>query len=180
MERGFSRRGHLRSSPGLEYTRGAFMAAVFARSEMGPIKVDCPGSLENGAGARLFVYGTLRKGFRAHGLLLRFRPRPLGAGHVPGRLYELGDYPGAAEAVGNEDRIQGELYWLPRAEVAFKVLDNFEGFDPARPASNEFERKETMVTLAGGRRIRAWIYRLAPTQARGRRILSGNYALRRK
>jgi gamma-glutamylcyclotransferase (GGCT)/AIG2-like uncharacterized protein YtfP len=156
------------------------MAAVFVRSEMERIKMDVPAPLEISAGARLFVYGTLLKGFRAHGLLLRFRPRPLGAGHVPGRLYDLGEFPGAGEAAGDEDRIQGELYWLPRAEVAFKVLDSFEGFDPARPASNEFERKETIVTLAGRRRIRAWIYRLAPTQARGRRILSGNYALHRK
>jgi gamma-glutamylcyclotransferase (GGCT)/AIG2-like uncharacterized protein YtfP len=156
------------------------MAAVIARSQIERIKMDGPAPLEISAGARLFVYGTLRKGFRAHGLLLRFRPRPLGAGHVPGRLYDLGDCPGAAELAGDADRVYGELYWLPRAEVAFKVLDGFEGFDPARPASGEFERKETMVTMAGGGRLPAWIYWLAPAHACGRRILSGNYALHRK
>ncbi len=142
--------------------------------------MDDSGPLENGAGARLFVYGTLRKGFRSHGLLQRFRPRLLGSGHVPGRLYDLGDYPGAAEGAGDVDRIHGELYWLPRADAAFKVLDSFEGFDPAKPGLNEYSRKETKVTMAGGGRIRAWIYWLSRAHACGRRIPSGNYALHQK
>lgn len=142
--------------------------------------MDRSGPMEKGTGARLFVYGTLRKGFRSHGLLQRCRPRLLGAGLVQGRLYDLGEYPGAAEGAGGADRVHGELYWLPRAEVAFKVLDSFEGFDPARPGSNEFERKETTVTRAGGGEMRAWIYWLSRSHVPGRRILSGNYALHRK
>lgn len=142
--------------------------------------MDSPNPLDNNSGARLFVYGTLRKGFRSHALLQRFRPRLLGTGHVRGRLYSLGEYPGAAESTGDTDRIHGELYWLPRAEVAFKLLDRFEGFDPARPTSNEFERKETTVKMPGGGRIPAWIYWLSRTHASGSRIISGNYALHRK
>lgn len=136
--------------------------------------------MENSAGARLFVYGTLRKGFRAHALLQRFRPRLLGAGHVQGRLYNLGEYPGAVETGRNADRVRGEVYWLPRAKVAFRVLDSFEGFDPARPATNEYERKETTVMIAGGDRMRAWIYWLSRAPASRRQILSGDYALHRK
>jgi len=137
-------------------------------------------ALENGAGARLFVYGTLRNGFRSHGMLQRFRPRFLGAGHVQGRLYSLGEYPGASEGAGDKGRVQGELYWLPRAEAAFRVLDRFEGFDPEHPELNEFTRKETTVTMAGGGEMRAWVYWLSRIHASGRRILSGNYALYRK
>lgn len=142
--------------------------------------MDCPGLMENSAGARLFVYGTLRKGFRAHGLLQRFHARLLGAGHIRGWLYDLGEYPGAAEGTGAQGFVEGELYSLPRAEAAFKVLDGFEGFDPARPASNEFKRKETTVIMAGGGRTRAWIYWLSRAHASKRRILSGNYAPHRK
>jgi len=137
-------------------------------------------ALENGADARLFVYGTLRKGFRSHGLLQRFRPRFLGEGHIQGLLYDLGEYPGAREGAGDGDRVWGELYWLPRAEAAFRVLDRFEGFNPEQPASNEFERQETMVTMAGGGRMRAWVYWLSRTHLSGGRIVSGNYALHRK
>jgi gamma-glutamylcyclotransferase (GGCT)/AIG2-like uncharacterized protein YtfP len=142
--------------------------------------MNSPSPIADEAGARLFTYGTLRKGFRAHELLRRFRPRFLGAGRVQGRLYSLGEYPGASAGTGDGDNVHGELYWLPQAGAAFKVLDRFEGFQPARLASNEFERKETIVTMAGGGETRAWIYWLSPTQSRGRRILSGNYTLHRK
>lgn len=142
--------------------------------------MNSPGPKGDNAGARLFVYGTLRKGFRSHGLLQRFRPRFLGTGHVQGRLFCLGEYPGARECARDTDRVQGELYWLPRAEAAFRVLDGFEGFHPVRLASNEFERKETIVTTAGGGETRAWIYWLSPTHSCGRRIPSGNYAPHRK
>ncbi|TAM82641.1 MAG: gamma-glutamylcyclotransferase [Acidobacteria bacterium] len=46
-------------------------------------------------GARLFVYGTLRKGNQAHELPLGQYPRFIENGHVQGRLYNLGGYPGA-------------------------------------------------------------------------------------
>ncbi|HET7214239.1 MAG TPA: gamma-glutamylcyclotransferase family protein [Terriglobia bacterium] len=138
--------------------------------------MDNPGHLQNRAGGRLFVYGTLRKGFRSHGLLLRCRPRFLGKGHVCGELYDFGEYPGAAEGKSEWARVEGELYWLPRAEVAFKVLDSFEGYDHTRPALDGFERKETIVSMANGDEIRAWIYWLSRKRASGHRIPSGNYA----
>jgi gamma-glutamylcyclotransferase (GGCT)/AIG2-like uncharacterized protein YtfP len=139
-----------------------------------------PRPIGDEAGARLFVYGTLRKGFRSHGLLQRFRPRYLGAGRVRARLYSIGEYPGAKESENDGDRVQGELYWLPRAAAAFKVLDRFEGFHPQQVASNEFERRETIVTTAAGGKTRAWVYWLSGTHTCGRRILSGNFALHLK
>lgn len=142
--------------------------------------MNSPNPMGDNGGARLFVYGTLRKGFRAHKLLQRFCPRFLGVGQVRGRLYNLGKYPGATETTHTNDRIQGELYWLARATAAFKVLDRFEGFHPRRPASNEFERRETTVTMLDGSESLAWIYWLSRTRPAGRRILSGNYVLHRK
>lgn len=141
--------------------------------------------MENGsqprtrANARLFVYGALRKGFHAHGLMQGFHARLLATGRVKGRLYDLGKYPGAIASTSDADRVHGEIYLLPRAAAAFTALDRLEGFDPANPGGNLFERKETTVTLAGGREARAWIYWLARVRARGRRIASGNYAMRR-
>lgn len=141
--------------------------------------------MENGsqeltlASARLFVYGALRKGFHAHGLMQGFHARFLGTGWVKGRLYDLGKYPGALESTAYADRVHGEIYLLSRAADAFRALDRLEGFDPANPGGNLFERKETTVKLAGGREMRAWIYWLPRVRACGRRIVSGNYALRR-
>jgi gamma-glutamylcyclotransferase (GGCT)/AIG2-like uncharacterized protein YtfP len=137
------------------------------------------GQPETDSGARLFVYGTLRKGFRSHKLLQRFHARLIASGSVQGRLYDLGDYPGAVNCTGTE-RVCGEVYFLPHAEAAFRALDRFEGFDPARPESNEFERGGTTVTLADGRKVRAWIYWLPGAPATRRRVRAGNYAMRRK
>ena len=133
---------------------------------------------DTSAGAWLFVYGTLRKGFRSHELLRRFHARFIGAGSVQGRLYDLGEYPGAEETERGTERAHGELYFLPRAGAALRVLDCFEGFDPAKPEPNQFERRETKVRLEGGRNVHAWIYWLPRGRARGRQLPSGNYAVR--
>jgi len=45
--------------------------------------------------AKLFVYGTLRRGFELHSYLRRQSARFLGEGIIGGRLYDLGEYPGA-------------------------------------------------------------------------------------
>jgi gamma-glutamylcyclotransferase (GGCT)/AIG2-like uncharacterized protein YtfP len=131
------------------------------------------------AGSRLFVYGTLRKGYRAHKLLQRYHARFLGSGYVRARLYNLGEYPGAMQSASLADRVHGEIYFLPQAATAFKTLDRFEGYDPVRPQWNMFERKETAVRLAGGREMRAWIYWLRGRHRSGRRLLTGNYGMRR-
>ena len=131
------------------------------------------------AGSRLFVYGTLRRGFRSHGFLQQLHARFLATARVRGRLYDLGEYPGAVESAGSTDRVAGELYFLPRPLEAFRILDKFEGCNTARPAFNLFDRKRAAVTVAGGREVRAWIYWLAQRRIIGRCISSGNYAARR-
>jgi len=129
-------------------------------------------------GARLFVYGTLRKGFRAHKLLQTQHARFLGNGNVQGRLYELSEYPGAIWSSRPNDRVHGEVYLLPRAFGAFSVLDRFEGYDPERPGWNMFDRKDTSVQFAGGRDLRAWIYWLRGGHRSGKRLLTGIYGMR--
>lgn len=132
------------------------------------------------ANTHLFVYGTLRKGFRSHNLLRRLRAKFLAGGHVQGRLYDLGDYPGAVKSTKDAERVRGEVYVLPNAPQAFKVLDRFEGFDSENPASSLFERKEATVTLAGGEQIEAWIFWLRNSHRFARRVPSGDYAMCRR
>lgn len=132
--------------------------------------------MENFAGAHLFVYGTLRKGFRSHRLLQRLRARLEATGYVRGLLYDLGEYPGAVEKSEDRSRVFGEVYWLPHAAQAFKVLDTFEGFDRARAASNLFERRRTTVIIAGGGEMPAWIYWLSSARQSLRRVPSGDYS----
>jgi gamma-glutamylcyclotransferase (GGCT)/AIG2-like uncharacterized protein YtfP len=87
----------------------------------------------------------------------------VGEGTVRGGLLDLGRYPGLVEGSG---RVHGEVYRLDDAEL-LPVLDREEGYN--------FVRRRAVVTLDGGRRVRAWLYRYRGPRERTTPILDGNY-----
>ena len=73
---------------------------------------------------RLFVYGTLKLGFRSHSLLdgaEYLGPCSTGPGHF---LLDCGDYPGMVRLAGSK-AVQGELFSVDAATLA--RLDEHEG-----------------------------------------------------
>lgn len=132
------------------------------------------------ASARLFVYGTLRRGFSSHEMLRTLRARFLAKGHVHGKLYDLGDYPGAVSSERDADQVVGEVYVLTNPARAFSVLDRFEAYDAGNLALSLFERKETTVTLAGSEHVQSWIYWLRKSRWLVRPVPSGDYATCRR
>lgn len=72
---------------------------------------------------RLFVYGSLKRGFANHAVLrgAEFVSECRTAPYY--RLFDLGAYPALAE--GGSRSISGELYLYPVAQ--FSMLDEFEG-----------------------------------------------------
>lgn len=111
---------------------------------------------------RLFVYGTLMRGYALHRVLAGGATVD-GTGTVRGRLLDLGRYPGLIEGEG---RVHGEVYRLDDPEL-LPVLDREEGYN--------FERRRAIVTLAGGRRVRAWLYRYRGPRERATLIHDGDY-----
>ncbi len=111
---------------------------------------------------RLFAYGTLMRGYARHAVLARGATF-LGAGTVSGRLLDLGRYPGL---VAGRGRVSGEVYRLDDPQL-LPVLDREEGYN--------FQRRRTIVTLAGGRRARAWLYRYRGPRERAAPIPDGDY-----
>lgn len=93
--------------------------------------------------ARLFVYGSLKRGFVNHSLLhgAEFLGACRTAPHY--RLFDLGEYPALAE--GGTRSISGELYLYPVAR--FSILDEFEG--------SQYRRGT--VTLQDGSRAEAYL-----------------------
>ncbi len=87
----------------------------------------------------------------------------LDEGAVRGRLLDLGRYPGLIDGDG---RVRGEIYRLDDPEL-LPVLDREEGYN--------FERRRAIVTLANGRRARAWVYRYRGPQNRAVPIPDGDY-----
>lgn len=112
---------------------------------------------------RVFVYGTLRRGFRHHSLLRN--ARFLGAGrtkehyalHADGLPYVIREEPVSP--------IRGEVYSV--SGKTLEALDRLEGHP-------FFYRRESVDVLADdGRSVRAWVY-FYP-ERRGTLIESGDY-----
>jgi gamma-glutamylaminecyclotransferase len=101
-----------------------------------------------GSAATIFVYGTLKRGCRNHGVLES--AEFLGtASTEPGyRMVDCGDYPGLVRAVHGEPEC-GELYRVDEALLA--ALDRFED------APNEYER--VTIRLSDGAEAQAYLYR---------------------
>ena len=102
------------------------------------------------------------RGYPLHRVLAP-RAAFLGGGDVRGRLLDLGRYPGLIDGAG---RVRGEIYQLDDPEL-LPVLDREEGYN--------FERRRAIVTLASGRRARAWVYRYRGRQNRAVPIPDGDY-----
>jgi gamma-glutamylcyclotransferase (GGCT)/AIG2-like uncharacterized protein YtfP len=102
------------------------------------------------------------RGYPLHAVIAR-RTAFVAVGSVPGRLLDLGRYPGLVSGRG---RVRGEVYRLRDPEL-LAAVDREEGYN--------FERRRTVATLADGRRVRAWIYRYRGPRERAVPIPEGDY-----
>jgi gamma-glutamylcyclotransferase (GGCT)/AIG2-like uncharacterized protein YtfP len=102
------------------------------------------------------------RGYGLHAVLARGATF-VGEGTVAGRLLDLGRYPALVAGAG---RVTGEVYRLDDPEL-LPVLDREEGYN--------FVRSIAIVTLARGRRARAWVYRYRGPRERAVPVPHGDY-----
>jgi gamma-glutamylcyclotransferase (GGCT)/AIG2-like uncharacterized protein YtfP len=124
----------------------------------------------------LFIYGTLIPSEAPReiaSLVKRFRR--LGPAHVRGRLYDLGDFPGAILETSSRTKIHGELVVLPSEKRALEILDRYEEFDPADPKSSLFVRQKITVQMANGTTREGWIYVYNRKPGKAKLIRGGDY-----
>lgn len=102
---------------------------------------------------RIAFYGSLMLPFPTLDRLdLAGRLELLGPCLIPGRLHDLGPYPGLAPGQG---RVRGQLFAIGDSG-ALTVLDRFEGFDQNDRAASEYLRRRlTLLEPAG---VDAWVY----------------------
>jgi gamma-glutamylcyclotransferase (GGCT)/AIG2-like uncharacterized protein YtfP len=111
----------------------------------------------------LFVYGTLMRGMANHRQLAGLACQGTAelAGFV---LYDLGPFPMAIASGNPQQRLHGELYAMPPAQL--QALDRFEG------APRLYQRQRHR--LADGRSV--WLYVGQPRQVRHvQRIADGRW-----
>jgi gamma-glutamylcyclotransferase (GGCT)/AIG2-like uncharacterized protein YtfP len=109
---------------------------------------------------QLFVYGSLRSGFRnpVYNYLTRYF-HLVGDAVVKGKLYDMGEYPVAIET--NEDKfISGELYAVNSpAEFSWAIaqLDDYEGLN-VEAGEKPLYKREEVTAFINGQGSKAWVY----------------------
>jgi gamma-glutamylcyclotransferase (GGCT)/AIG2-like uncharacterized protein YtfP len=116
--------------------------------------------MTNHASHFVFVYGSLRRGFQgtAYEYISRYF-NFFGEAKVKGRLFDLGEYPGA---VPTQDDlfIRGELYIVKNENEfswAIAQLDDYEGV-LVEPNEKPMYRREIADIYVNDAIVPAWIY----------------------
>lgn len=127
----------------------------------------------------LFVYGTLMRGSRSpYAKLLQARARFVGEAFAPGRLYDLGRFPGAVFDARCRAKVYGEIFRL-RGFSLFDLLDAYEGCRAQDPLPQLFRREIIEASPQGGGTLSAWAYPFMGDVAGRAVIASGRFPSRR-
>ena len=110
--------------------------------------------------SRLFVYGTLMQG-HDNDAARRFHQEAvyMERGTIPGRLYHIGEYPGAIyDSSNRSEQIQGEIWRMKDPASTLSWLDEYEEFGAQFPAPNEFIRRVLAVQPEEGYHLACYVY----------------------
>jgi gamma-glutamylcyclotransferase (GGCT)/AIG2-like uncharacterized protein YtfP len=108
---------------------------------------------------RLFVYGTLMRGFdHPMAQLLSRSADFIGEARCRGRLYLVKHYPGLVLSDDSTEVVFGELYRLHQPRELLREFDMYEACGEGFPEPTEYLRQLVDVTGADGVRAPAWTY----------------------
>ena len=108
---------------------------------------------------RLFVYGTLMRGFdHPMALLLSRSADFIGEARCQGRLYLVKHYPGLVLSGDPAELTFGELYRLRQPEALLREFDMYEACGEGFAEPTEYIRQMLAVTSDDGAVSEAWTY----------------------
>lgn len=109
---------------------------------------------------RLFVYGSLRSGFKnpLYEYISRFFTF-MGEARVRGKLFDMGSYPAGIPTHDNTF-ITGELYKMNRESDFSWVMGQLDDYEGVNVESDEMQlyRREIAEVFFGNELTQAWIY----------------------
>ena len=106
---------------------------------------------------RLFVYGTLLNDSNSYGAYLQQHCTLLQAGKFRGRLYDIGEYPGAISDVSSDQYVHGSIYRMDEPEKILKIIDDYEGFGNDQEQPNLFLRILIPIETMDAQ-VECWVY----------------------
>lgn len=125
---------------------------------------------------RLFVYGSLRKGFHhpAYQYISDYF-RFVSDARVRGSLHDMGEFPAAIPS-DLEEYVIGELYELNHKDQfgwAFAQLDDYEGLNAEEDEPVYYRRDKVLVNY-GNQSCESWIYWYNASVGEAPKIISGD------
>jgi gamma-glutamylcyclotransferase (GGCT)/AIG2-like uncharacterized protein YtfP len=125
---------------------------------------------------RLFVYGTLMRGFdHPMAKLLSANADFLGDATCRGKLYLVRHYPGLVLSDNAGDIVHGELFRLRARDELLREFDMYEACGEGFKPPTQYVREMLQVTLADGSASEAWTYLYNWPIAKLARIASGRF-----
>jgi gamma-glutamylcyclotransferase (GGCT)/AIG2-like uncharacterized protein YtfP len=125
---------------------------------------------------RLFVYGTLMRGFdHPMAKLLSRSADFIGEASCRGRLYRVKHYPGLVLSDDTSDVVFGEVYRLKQPKELLREFDMYEACGEGFAEPTEYLRRMLPVTLGDGSMSEAWTYIYNWPVAHLPRIASGRF-----
>jgi gamma-glutamylcyclotransferase (GGCT)/AIG2-like uncharacterized protein YtfP len=108
---------------------------------------------------RLFVYGTLMRGFdHPMARLLSANADFIGEATCRGRLYLVKHYPGLVLSDDPADLVFGELYRLRERDAMLREFDMYEACGEGFVQPTEYLRQMLQVALDDGAVSEVWTY----------------------
>ena len=125
---------------------------------------------------RLFVYGTLMRGFdHPMAQLLSRSADFIGEARCQGRLYLVKHYPGLVLSNDPNDVVFGELYRLRTPKELLREFDMYEACGEGFVEPTQYVRQTLSVTRDGQTAGEAWTYIYNWPVAHLPRIVSGRF-----
>ena len=127
---------------------------------------------------RLFVYGTLMRGFdHPMAQLLSRSADFIGEAQCRGRLYLVKHYPGLVLSDDAADVVSGELYRLRAPDELLREFDMYEACGEGFAEPTEYVR-QTLPVMSGDATLEAWTYLYNWPVAHLPRIASGRFPVK--
>ena len=123
---------------------------------------------------KLFIYGSLLETDNEFGRYLKKHATIYKPGKFKGKLYDVGDYPGALHLPDTDYKVHGMIIKLDDVEETLKYIDDYEGFGEDQLQPNLFIRKLLTVQTADGN-VKCWVYLYNHPTTHLKQILSGDY-----
>jgi gamma-glutamylcyclotransferase (GGCT)/AIG2-like uncharacterized protein YtfP len=108
-------------------------------------------------GSYLFVYGTLLISGNQYAAYLQKHCKRMGEGKIKGKLYDIGEYPGAIINTNDRQYIHGSIYLMDDATSVLQIIDEYEGLGPGEPQPHEYVRSIVDIETANGI-VACWMY----------------------